>query len=108
MEEQREIICDCGGKFLEKTTEIDGVTTKAMVCNKCRYTTFTKSQAKEFARLKELHRIIDKKRKIIRIGNSKGITLPDELNLELGQIVETEALTLKSFIVKILAKNVKP
>mgnify|MGYP001619106770 CR=1 FL=1 len=105
MEKERKIKCDCGTEFKEQLTEVDGIMTKGMVCDKCGFTTFTKAQAKEFAKLQELHRIIDKKRKVIKIGNSKGITLPEELNLETGQMVKTEALTTKSFIVKILAKN---
>ena len=104
MEKERKIKCDCGTEFKEQLTEVDGIMTKGMVCDNCGFTTFTKAQAKEFAKLQELHRIIDKKRKIIKIGNSKGITFPEELNLETGQLVETEALTPTSFIVRVLSK----
>jgi len=50
-----------------------------MVCPDCGHITFTLEQAKNIAKLKELHRLMDTKRQVIRIGNSKGITLPEGL-----------------------------
>ena len=60
-------------------TKFDNFETDAMVCPKCNFTTLTKEQAEKFVKLKQLHQIIDAKRKIIKIGNSMGLTFPDRL-----------------------------
>ena len=76
-----------------------------MVCPKCNFTTLTKEQAEKYAKLKTLHQIIDAERKIIRIGNSMGFTLPDrlqEFGAKIGKKVKTEALTPDSFIVELI------
>lgn len=97
MEKERKIKCDCGGTFSEKEIGFDGIRTKALVCSKCRRKTFTKGQALEYARLKEVHSMIDGERKIIRIGNSIGMTLPEKLGLKPGKKVKTEIIDSKSF-----------
>ncbi|MBS3128469.1 hypothetical protein J4410_04960 [Candidatus Woesearchaeota archaeon] len=104
MDKKRKIKCDCGGIFVEKQTQLDdGIVTKAMICDKCDYTTLTTEQAKKYVKLKELHEIIDAKRKIIKIGNSMGLTLPDKLHsfgAKVGKTIKTEALTENSFKVE--------
>ncbi|MBU2639784.1 MAG: hypothetical protein KKG75_03720 [Nanoarchaeota archaeon] len=100
MANERKIRCDCGGYLKERTIDFDSVKTKAMVCSKCNFTTLTKTQAKEYIRLKQLHQIIDAERKIIKIGNSMGLILPDrlrEFGVKIGTKVKTEATTPKSF-----------
>jgi len=92
-EERKKIICDCGTKLKEGETEIDGVLTLAMVCPKCKFITLTKKQAIEFMRLKELHSIVDGERKIIKIGNSLGLTLPEAMGLKIGNKVKIKALS---------------
>ena len=79
MAKKRKIICDCGGYLEEKTTSFGIIETGAMVCPKCAFTTLTKEQAQQYMRLKEFHTLIDSERKIIKIGNSIGLTLPDGL-----------------------------
>jgi len=97
MVKERKIRCDCGSYLEEKETVLDNIKTKAIVCPNCNYTTLTKKQALDFMRLKRMHDLIDRERKVIKIGNSKGITLPEELNLKVGERVKTEALTHNSF-----------
>ena len=58
---------------------IESMAVTGMVCPDCGHITFTLEQAKNIAKLKELHRLMDTKRQVIRIGNSKGITLPEGL-----------------------------
>ncbi len=82
-------------------TKVAGVFAKGLVCAKCRHKTYTLSQAKEVIRLIDLEKTLNKKRKIIRIGNSRGIALPDVLGIKVGGTVVTEALAPKSFVVKI-------
>jgi len=104
MANQRKIRCDCGNYLEEKTIEFDSIHTKAMVCSKCNFTTLTKEQAREYVKLKQLHQIMDSERKIIKIGNSIGLTLPDrlrDLGVKIGAKVKTTALGPKSFKVEL-------
>jgi len=104
MAAERKIKCDCGEFLIEKKTIFDSIETEAMVCPKCSFTTLTKEQAEKYVKLKELHQIIDAERKIIKIGNSMGLTLPDKLQdfgAKIGRKVKTEALSLKSFKVEL-------
>jgi len=104
MDKKRKIKCDCGEYLLEKTTMFDSFEAEAMVCPKCGFTTLTKEQAERFVRLKELHQIIDAERKIIKIGNSMGFTLPNRLQdfgAKVGKKIKTKALTSSSFEVQL-------
>lgn len=97
MEKARKIRCDCGTNMAEKEAENAGIFSPALVCPKCGYKTYTTEQAKKYIELRDMHRIIDKERRIIRIGNSKGITLPEELKVKVGQKIKMQALTPNSF-----------
>ncbi|MFC1752560.1 hypothetical protein ACFL96_04105 [Thermoproteota archaeon] len=97
MDKKRKIRCDCGKYFAEQEIEMEGITAKALVCPGCKRMTFTKEQAIEYARLQEIHSLIDDERKVIRIGNSVGITLPEKLGLRPGKKVKLEAIDKKSF-----------
>ena len=104
MAKERKIRCDCGGYLQEKKAQFDGIETDAMVCTKCEFTTLTKEQAQRFVRIKQLHQLIDGERKIIRIGNSMGFTLPDsmqELGAKVGKKVRTKAVGPNTFEVEI-------
>lgn len=106
MAKERKIKCDCGEFLIEKKTKFDDFYTEAMVCPKCNFTTLTKEQAKKYAKLKQLHQLIDAKRKIIKVGNSMGLTLPDRLRdfgAKVGKEVKIEALSPKSFKVELLS-----
>jgi len=105
MAKERKIKCDCGKFLVVKKTKFDDFETEAMVCPKCDFTTLTKEQAMEYVKLKQLHQIIDAERKIIKIGNSMGFTLPDALKtfgVKVGKKVKTEALGVKSFKVELV------
>ena len=105
MAKERKIRCDCGEFLVEKTTKFDHFEAEAMVCPNCGFTTLTKEQAERYAKIKQLHQIIDAKRKIIKIGNSMGLTLPDKLEnfgAKVGKEVKIEALGPKSFKVELV------
>ena len=105
MAKERKIRCDCGEFLIEKKTKFDNFETEAMVCPKCIFTTLTKEQAEKYVKLKQLHQIIDSERKIIKIGNSMGLTLPNrlqEFGAKVGKKVKTEALSPKSFKVELV------
>ena len=72
----RKIKCDCGGDLLGKSITLGHIETEAMVCDRCDFTNLTKEQAEKYAQLKQLHEVIDSERRIIKIGNSFGITFP--------------------------------
>ena len=105
MAKERKIKCDCGGFLVEKKTKFDNFETDAMVCPKCSFTTLTKDQAEKYVKLKQLHQIIDAERKIIRIGNSMGFTLPDklqDLGVKIGKKIKMEALGPTSFKIELV------
>lgn len=103
MGKQRKLICDCGVAFEETKRKFKGVETTIMKCPKCGYETFTFEQAEEFLRQKEIYKLTEKNRKIIKIGNSKGITIPEAFNIKVGQKAKIEVLSPNSF--KVVLKN---
>lgn len=106
MVKKRKIGCDCGEFLVERKTKLGDVETEAMVCPKCNFTTLTKQQAEDYMKLKLLHQIIDAERKIIKIGNSMGLTLPDrlkEFGAKVGKKVRVEAVGPTSFKVELEA-----
>ena len=105
MATERKIRCDCGGYLKPKIAAFDGFRAQAMVCSKCSFTTLTKEQASKYVRMRQLHSIIDAERKVIKVGNSMGITLPEQLKsygVKIGKKVKTTALDDNSFRVEIV------
>ena len=105
MVKERKIRCDCGNYMQAKNAAFEGFETAAMVCSTCGFTTLTSEQAKKYVRLRQLHQIIDSERKVIKVGNSMGITLPEQLKcfgVKIGAKVRTEALSSKSFKVELI------
>lgn len=99
MEKERKIKCDCGTFLERRSTDFNSINTDAMVCPSCNFTTFTKKQAEEYVKLKKLHEIVDSEKKVIKIGNSMGITLPDrlkEFGIKLGRKIKIKALSKNS------------
>lgn len=105
MAKERKIRCDCGTLLEAKQARFEGFETEAMICPKCGFTTLTMEQAQQYVKLKQMHKIVDAERKIIRIGNSMGFTLPDglkEFGVKVGRRIKTEALGEKSFKVELI------
>ena len=103
MAKTRKIKCDCGDFLIDRKTIFNGIETNALICPKCHFLTLTKEQAEEYVRLKQLHQIVDAERKIIKIGNSMGLTLPDKLQdfgIKIGAKVKTTATSSNSFKVE--------
>ena len=95
MEKKGKMKCDCGGQFDVQLHDFDGLKSPAMVCGKCGEATLTKVQARRLMRLKELSMACRGKRKVVRIGNSIGITLPEEL-AKIGQHVQMQPVDEKT------------
>jgi hypothetical protein len=95
MVEGRKMKCHCGAFLEEKEGDFDGFKTEALICPKCGHTAFTRQQADKYVKLRHLHKIMDAERKVIKIGNSMGFTLPDsmkEFGLKVGSKIRTEAI----------------
>ena len=75
---KRTFKCNCGGKIEESKTILEGFLVDSLVCSKCSEITLTPESAKELLRLREESEKINSQRKIVRIGNSIGVTLPRE------------------------------
>lgn len=89
------LICRCGGTINVQKAFIEGFLINANVCEKCGDTGLPLDTAKELLRLREEARKIKTTRKILRIGNSIGVTLPQEaegIGFKEGQKVEIELL----------------
>ena len=69
---------------MEQSREIEGITSPVMVYNQCEEMMFSLEQSKLYHRLRNIQVLLKKEeRKISKIGNSMGITLPVKLK-ELG------------------------
>ena len=89
--------CDCGGVFKEGAHEIDGLTVDVMVCSKCGRVTLTKEQAKRLMKLRQMVDSLGKGRKVIRIGNTCGVTFPPIL-VHPGQEVDIRPISPNKYI----------
>ena len=90
------IRCDCGGVFKKGVQEIDGLTVAALVCSKCDFVTLTMDQAKRLMKLRQMMDSIGK-RKVVRIGNTCGVTFPPIL-VHPAQEVEVRPLSPNKYI----------
>jgi len=97
---KRKVIkCECGGQFVEQCKEIEGITSPVMVCDQCEEMMFSLEQSKLYHKLRSIQILLkNDERKISKIGNSMGITLPVKLK-ELGFNVG------KNFNLQILDEN---
>lgn len=103
MAKTRAMKCECGGKMVPKVTHLDDFDTEALICDSCGEVTFTMKQLKRALDLKRMQRALESNRKIIKIGNSLGLTLPEELGIKVGDLVRLKALTEKTFEVEFLS-----
>lgn len=103
MARERKVRCDCGGEFLEKKVQYKGLSVPAMVCEKCGHTNLTWKQADYYMKLSRLHSILGRTRKIIKVGNSMGMLLPEKLRefgIKPGKKVRIDLIDRKSFKVE--------
>ncbi len=79
--------CNCKGEFKEQIQIFEELECEALVCQKCGYVTLTRKHAEKLMKLKHLREMFHKERKIIKIGNAMGVTLPKEFAQKEGQAV---------------------
>lgn len=106
MEKKRELDCFvCGGKYILRKTELNGILVEAYVCPKCGDTVLTKEQSKKYVELLSMKEAAEAERKIIRVGSSMGITLPEGLKkfgMKIGKKVKLEAVGRKSIKITLI------
>jgi len=105
LEEKGTLKCDCGGAFTEQLYEFEGVKSEALVCDTCGYVTLTLKQAERLGKLKELQAILKQDRKLIKIGNSIGLTLPERLQeygIKAGDRAQIKPIGERTFEISIL------
>lgn len=97
--------CGCGGSFEEKVQEIQGIKCNVMVCGSCREIVFTIEQSKIFHKMKQIQDELAKEnKKISRVGNSMGITLPaklKELGYDIGKSLDIRILDSKHLVIEL-------
>jgi len=99
------LTCNCGGIYAKRKVEFKGLEVEAMVCPQCGEETFTLTQAKKVYSLMKFHNMLGKERKIVRIGNSLGITLPEslrEFGIKVGRKVKVIAVAPNTLKVVLL------
>ena len=106
MEQKRKMKCfECDGYYAFKEIEDEGLKFKAYVCGKCNDIVLDIAQSKQYLEKMRLKEAVEKERKIIRIGSSMGITLPDMLKkfgVKVGRKVKLEAIDRKSIKITLI------
>lgn len=95
---------ECSGLMKLTRIEEKGVSCNAFKCLKCDHTVVTIDQMREYNRLKEFANAVPKKRKIVKIGNSLGFTLPvtlKEYGFEVGKDIEIKVLDSHNLAIKL-------
>ena len=105
---KRSFKCNCGGKIEEGKTMLEGFLIDALICNKCSEITISPESAKELLKLREEAEKINSERKIVRIGNSIGVTLPpeaEEIGFKEGTEVDVHLIGRHEISIKPKASN---
>jgi len=95
--------CECGGDIERKEALVEGFLLLASICSKCGEIGLPLESAKELLRLRQEAERIDSKRKIVRIGNSIGITLPhnsEKVGFREGQLAEIRLIKEGEIVVR--------
>ena len=106
MEPRGKLKCfECNGEYVPKDVTLNGIKTEGLVCNKCKDTVFSQAQSKKYVGLFSLREATEAERKIIKIGGSMGITLPDMLKkfgVKVGRKVKLEDIDRKSIKITLI------
>ena len=106
MEDKRKMKCfECDSYYSLKEIEDEGVKFKAYVCKKCNDIVLDIEQSEKYRELLNMKEAAEKERKIIRIGSSMGITLPNMLKkfgVKVGRKVKLESISRKSIKITLI------
>lgn len=89
----KEYRCKCGGKIKEGEILREGFIVKGFKCDKCGEILFNDEQMKELHKLRDLRKKVKSHRKVIKIGNSLGVTFPSVEGFEVGDEVDVDVLS---------------
>lgn len=97
--------CGCGGAFKEKCKEIQGIKCDVMVCDSCDDIVFTIDQSKKYHKMRLIQDELSKElKKISKVGNSMGITLPaklKELGFDIGKILDIRLIDANKLMIEL-------
>lgn len=82
---------ECSGAMELATVLIGELPAEGYRCQECGHEVLTLAQMKEHERRRDLARAFAKPRKVVKVGNSVGLTLPKEL-FRVGQELTIEVL----------------
>ncbi len=100
---KRNFKCNCGGRIEESKTLLEGFLVDALICDKCSEITLTPESAKELLKLKEESEKINSIRKVVKIGNSIGVTLPpeaEEIGFKEGTVIDVHLIGEHQIVIK--------
>ena len=95
--------CNCGGIIEKGKTFIEGFLLDANVCNKCGDIGLPLESAKELLKLRKEAEKINSVRKVVKIGNSIGVTLPpeaEEIGFKEGTSVDVHLIGEHEIVIK--------
>lgn len=95
---------ECSGLMELTLIEEKGIPCNAFKCKDCGHSVVTIEQMREYNHLKDLSQAIPEKRKIIKIGNSLGFTLPISLKkygFNVGKEIEIKLLDAHNLSIKL-------
>lgn len=95
---------ECNGLMELIQIEEKDVPCNAFRCKKCGHTVVTIEQMREYNRLKEFASAVPEKRKIVKIGNSLGFTLPVSLKkfgINEGKEIEVKVIDAHNLAIKL-------
>lgn len=97
--------CSCGGTYEEKIQELQGISCNVLMCNSCNEIVLTLEQSRTYNQLKQIQIELAKEmKKISKIGNSMGITLPaklKELGFEIGKSLDIRLVDSKHIVIEL-------
>jgi hypothetical protein len=70
---------ECSGAMELAAVQVGDLSAEGYRCRECGHEVLTLAQMKEHERRRDLARAFAKPRKVVRVGNSVGLTLPKEL-----------------------------
>ena len=94
--EQEEIVkakrcIECSGAMSLASVQVGDLPAEGYRCQECGHEVLTLAQMKEHERRRDLARAFAKPRKVVKVGNSVGLTLPKEL-FRVGQELVVQVL----------------
>ncbi len=100
---KRKLRYGCSGTLEPARTMVEGFLIDALLCNSCGELSLRPEAAKQLLRLRAEAERIDGERKIVRIGNSIGVTLPpkaERLGFRAGGRVDVHVIGDRELVLR--------